>query len=53
MEDVDLILFLVDASLKLGPGDQYIIESLKQNHVPVFLVLNKIDKLKKNRLWIK
>ena len=53
MEDVDLILFLVDASLKLGPGDQYIIESLKQNHVPVFLVLNKIDKLKKEQIMDK
>lgn len=53
MEDVDLILFLVDASLKLGPGDQYIIESLKQSHVPVFLVLNKIDKLKKEQIMEK
>lgn len=45
--DVDVILLLVDASEKLGPGDKFIIERLKEvkNPVPVILVLNKIDRL--------
>lgn len=53
MDDVDLLLFLTDASEKLGPGDKYIIERLKQMDKPVFLILNKIDKLNKEQIMMK
>ncbi|MBS7020279.1 MAG: GTPase Era [Firmicutes bacterium] len=53
MDDVDLLLFLTDASEPLGPGDKYIIERLKQVDKPVFLILNKIDKLKKDQIMAK
>lgn len=46
LNEVDAILFLVDASEGLGGGDRYIIERLKQVKTPVILVLNKIDKVK-------
>lgn len=45
MEDIDLILLLVDASAGLGKGDKFIINALKNNKIPVILILNKIDKL--------
>ena len=45
IEDVDVILFVVDASEKLGPGDQFIIDRLKTIKKSVILVLNKIDKM--------
>lgn len=45
IDDVDVILFLVDASVSLGPGDKYIVERLKMVDKPVFLILNKIDQL--------
>jgi len=45
LNEVDLILFLVDASEKLGPGDRFIIEKLEKSKTPVFLVINKIDKV--------
>ena len=45
LEDIDCILFVVDAAAGLGKGDKFIIESLKHTSVPVILVLNKIDKL--------
>jgi len=45
LKEVDLILFLVDASEKRGPGDEYIIEKLKNVRTPVYLVINKIDKV--------
>lgn len=45
LREVDVILFLVDASEKLGPGDEFIIEKLKQVKTPVYLVINKIDKV--------
>ena len=45
LEDIDCILFVVDAASGLGRGDKFIIEALKHTTVPVILVLNKIDKL--------
>ncbi|MBQ2873127.1 MAG: GTPase Era [Bacilli bacterium] len=43
--DVDIILFLVDITEKLGKGDMFVIDLLKNVKVPVILVINKIDKL--------
>lgn len=45
LTDVDVILFLVDVTEKLGNGDKFILEKLKENDVPVILVLNKMDKI--------
>lgn len=45
IEGVDVILFLVAANEKLGPGDKFILEKLKEINTPVILVINKIDKL--------
>lgn len=45
LEEVDLILLLVDAEEGMGPGDRFIIEHLKQVKTPVFLVVNKIDRV--------
>lgn len=44
-KDVDVILFLADASEYLGSGDKYVMNTLKSADAPVILVLNKIDKL--------
>lgn len=46
MEDVAVILFLIDVTQKIGAGDKFILEKLKDTKTPVILVLNKIDKLK-------
>ncbi|MCQ6558320.1 GTPase Era [Paenibacillus mendelii] len=43
--EVDAALFLIDASEGLGGGDRYIIEQLKKVQTPVFLIMNKIDKI--------
>ena len=48
IDDVDVILMLVDASMGLGKGDRFILEKLKDISKPVILVINKIDKI--NRL---
>ncbi|WLR43981.1 GTPase Era [Bacillus carboniphilus] len=44
-KEVDLILFMVNGQEGLGRGDQFIIESLKNVKTPVFLVINKIDRI--------
>lgn len=43
--EVDLILFLVDAAEGMGPGDRWIIQLLENVCTPVFLVVNKIDRV--------
>ena len=50
LQEVDLILFLVEAFDAPGPGDQFIMERLKGLSIPVFLVINKIDRVKKETL---
>jgi GTPase len=46
LNEVDAILFLTDVTEAIGGGDRYIIEQLKKvTNTPVFLVLNKIDKI--------
>ena len=53
MDDTDIILMIVDISEKVGPGDKFIIEKLKEVNKPVILVLNKIDKVKKENILLK
>ena len=45
LDDVDLIYYLVDASVKAGTGEEYVLNQVQQSGVPVFLLLNKVDKL--------
>lgn len=45
VDDVDLIYYLVDASVKAGTGEEYVLNQVQQSGAPVFLLLNKVDKL--------
>jgi len=53
INDVDIILLVVDASVPYGKGDKYIIDKLNGINKPVFLILNKIDKLTDAELILK
>lgn len=48
--DVDIILYVVDASSEFGRGDQFVINFLNDVNKPVILVLNKIDKLNQEEI---
>jgi len=50
LESRDLILLIVDAAEKFGSGDQHVLDLVKRSGGRVFLLLNKIDKLPKDRL---
>jgi len=50
LESRDLVLLIVDASERFGPGDEHVLELVKQSGAPVFLLLNKVDKLHKEKL---
>ncbi len=41
--DVDVVLFMINANEKIGPGDRFVIDLLSRTKSPVFLVINKID----------
>jgi len=50
INDVDIILFLVDITEKLGKGDKFVLDVLRNVNKPVFLIINKIDKLPRQEI---
>ena len=50
MRDVDLLVMIVDVSVKLGPGDRFMLGLLKDIKTPAILALNKVDLIAKPRL---
>jgi GTP-binding protein Era len=46
----DLILLIVDAAAEFGGGDQFVLDLVKRAGGPVFLLLNKIDRIEKSKL---
>jgi GTP-binding protein Era len=50
LDEVDLVFFMVEATEPPGHGDRFVLERLKERDVPVVLVVNKVDLVKKLRL---
>lgn len=50
LDEVDAVVYVVSATEKRGPGDNFIIERLKQVKQPIYLVVNKIDQVHPNNL---
>ncbi len=50
LKDVDVILWLVEPTTYIGAGDQHIAQQLKGVNVPLILVINKIDTIKKEEV---
>jgi len=50
LAEVDLVFFLVEATEAPGPGDRFVIDRLKEVRAPAFLVINKVDLVRKPRL---
>ena len=54
INDVDIIIMVVDITEKIGNGDKFVIDILKNiQNKPVFLVINKIDKLPREEILSK
>ena len=47
---VDLLFLIVDASVEFGTGDEFVLNIVKKYKLPTFLILNKIDLIKKDEL---
>jgi GTP-binding protein Era len=50
MREVDVLTLVVDASVKAGPGDRFLLELLKDVKTPTILALNKVDLVSKPKL---
>ena len=51
LKEVDVILWLVEPSNFIGAGERHIIDQLQKINLPVILVINKIDTVKKEELF--
>ena len=47
LKDVDVILWLVESTTYIGAGEKHIAEQLQKTSLPVILVINKVDTVKK------
>ncbi|MHB8125622.1 MAG: GTPase Era [Desulfitobacteriaceae bacterium] len=50
IREVDIILYVVDTSAVYGPGEEFVLEMIKQSKTPCVLALNKLDLLTKDQL---
>ena len=50
IQGVDLIYLVVDASVPYAKGDEFVLNMVKNTGLPVFLVLNKMDKMKPEKI---
>lgn len=51
LNEVDAVIFMVNAEQKRGRGDDFIIERLKNVKKPIYLAINKIDRIHPDHLW--
>jgi GTP-binding protein Era len=52
LETCDLVNLLIDATEKFGHGDQFVIDALKNIRTPIFLLINKVDIIKKEKILL-
>jgi GTP-binding protein Era len=47
LETADVLCLLIDAGQKYGHGDEFVIETLRKVRTPLFLLINKVDAVRK------
>lgn len=52
LETCDLVNLLIDATERFGHGDQFVIDTLKNIRTPIFLLINKVDIIKKEKILL-
>lgn len=50
LQDVDILLLVVDASVHFGAGENFVLEMVKKARCPSLLLINKIDKVAKPKI---
>ncbi|MGM0523065.1 MAG: GTPase Era [Bacillota bacterium] len=51
LNEVDAVMFMINAEEGFGRGDQYIIDRLASVKKPVYLIINKIDQIHPDKLF--
>lgn len=51
LNEVDVVVWLVEPSTFIGAGEKHIIEQLKKVKTPVILVINKVDMVKREKVF--
>jgi len=51
LNDVDLVLFMVNATEGYGKGDEFILKQLNKIDSPIFLLINKVDLIHPDELF--
>jgi len=52
LETSNLVNLLIDSTLKFGHGDEFVLEILKNISTPIFLLINKVDIVKKEKILL-
>jgi len=52
LETCDLVNLLIDATERFGHGDQFVIDTLRNIRTPIFLLINKVDIIKKEKILL-
>jgi GTP-binding protein Era len=47
LETADVLCLLIDAGQKYGHGDEFVVETLRKVRTPLFLLINKVDAVRK------
>ena len=50
LNDVDIIYYMIDATAPFGTGDEFVLNNLKGREAAVFLLVNKIDLISKDKV---
>lgn len=52
LQTSNLICLLIDVTQPFGHGDEFVIETLKKEATPLFLLINKVDIIKKEKILL-
>lgn len=52
IQGVDLIYLVVDGSVPFSTGDEFVLNTVKNAHLPVFLIMNKVDCMDKEKILL-
>lgn len=50
LQDVDLLFYVVDASVAFGSGEEFVLNQIKNKTENIFLILNKVDLMDKEAI---
>ena len=51
LDEVDVVLWIVEATTFIGAGERYIIEQLQHVKTPIIVVVNKIDNVEEGKVF--